>query len=72
MRNVLVTSASVDEEAVFRLASTVRRRYEQLKTEQPMLGSMALPDTSQAASLSVPLHAGALRALALKNSSSSQ
>jgi TRAP transporter TAXI family solute receptor len=72
MRNVLVTSASVDEEAVFRLASTVRRRYEQLKSEQPMLGSMALPDTSQAASLPVPLHAGALRALAQKSSSLAQ
>ncbi len=72
MRNVLVTSASVDEEAVFRLASTVRKRYWQLRAEQPMLGSMALPDSSQAASLPVPLHAGARRAFALKDPSLSQ
>jgi TRAP transporter TAXI family solute receptor len=63
MRNVLVTSASVDEEAVYRLATTVRQRFKQLRAEQPMLGSMVPPESTPAASLPAPMHPGAVRAL---------
>jgi TRAP transporter TAXI family solute receptor len=63
MRNVLVTSASVDEEAVYRLTTAVRQRFKQLRSEQPMLGSMVPPESTPAASLPAPMHPGALRAL---------
>ncbi len=63
MRNVLLTSATVDEEAVFRLASTLNQRYADLRANQPLLRSMASPLLTELSSLPAPLHPGAERAL---------
>lgn len=63
MRNVLISNAQVDEESVFRLASTLRRRYGELQAAQPLLGSMVRMDRAGAATLPAPIHPGALRAL---------
>jgi TRAP transporter TAXI family solute receptor len=63
MRNVLFTSAAVNEEAVYRLTRTLARRYGELLATQPLLGSMAAPGAPQATPLPAPLHAGAARAL---------
>jgi len=63
MRNVLFTNAAVDEESIFRLTTTLKRQYDDLKGSQVLLSSMVRMEQTDAASLPAPLHPGALRAL---------
>lgn len=63
MRNVLFTNLAVDEEAVFRLTSTLRAHFVELRRNQPLLGSMKPLGLADEMGLTVPLHPGALRAL---------
>jgi uncharacterized protein len=63
MRNVLFTSAAVDEEAIFRLTATLRQRYAELQAAQPLLGSMLRIEPADVPTLPAPLHPGAARAL---------
>lgn len=65
MRNVLFTNAALDEEAVFRLTTTLRRRYIELRSVQPLLGSMVHMDKADVTTMPAPLHPGAARALEL-------
>ena len=63
MRNVLFTNSAVDEESIFRLTTTLKRYYDEIKASQAMLSSMVRIDQIDVASLPAPLHPGALRAL---------
>ena len=63
MRNLLVTSAGVSEEAVFRLTTSLLQRHAELVRAQPLLGSMPAQTLDMHRSLPVPLHPGAERAL---------
>jgi TRAP transporter TAXI family solute receptor len=63
MRNVLVSSAAVDEEAIYRVAQLINTEYKNMQAKQPYLSSMQLMTPQDVATLAVPLHAGALRAL---------
>ncbi len=63
MRNVLFTSATVDDESIYRLTMSLRKHHAELRRAQPLLGSMSnLDEQAQQASLPAPLHAGAQRA----------
>jgi len=63
MRNVLVSSSAVDEEAIYRVAQLINTEYKNMQAKQPYLSSMQLMTKEDVATLAVPLHAGALRAL---------
>ena len=63
MRNVLVTSTAVSEEAVFRLTNSLLQRHGELLSSQPLLGSMPPLSKDTLAGLPAPLHPGAERAL---------
>ena len=63
MRNLLVTHAGVDEEAIFRVASLIGAKYKEMQTKQPYLASMKPMNLEDAAFLAVPMHPGALRAV---------
>ena len=63
MRNLLVTNAGVDDEAIFRVATLLRAQHTKLKTTQSDLSSMVMLDKTQVNTLGVPLHSGALRAI---------
>ena len=63
MRNLLITNAGVDDEAIFRVATLLRAQHTKLKTTQSDLSSMVMLDKTQVNALSVPLHSGALRAI---------
>lgn len=62
MRNLLITNAGVDDEAIFRVAMLLRAQHAQLLADQPNLSSMELLQKSQLEGLGVPMHSGALRA----------
>lgn len=72
MRNVLFTNAAVDEEAVFRLTSTLNARFKALKRDQPLLGSMKPLEFANGMDVAVPLHPGALRALKVASQGAAQ
>ena len=62
-RNLLITNSTVDEEAIFRVASLINSKYKYMMSKQPYMSSVVLMRPSDAGSLPVPLHPGALRAL---------
>jgi TRAP-type uncharacterized transport system substrate-binding protein len=53
----------VDEEAIYRVAQLINTEYKNMQAKQPYLSSMQLMTPQDVATLAVPLHAGALRAL---------
>jgi TRAP transporter TAXI family solute receptor len=63
MRNVLISNSAVDEEAIFRVASLINSKYKDMQAQQPYMVSMTLMRQADLASLAVPMHPGALRAL---------
>lgn len=63
MRNLLVSNASVDQEAIFRVANLINSKHKDMQARQPYLASMKPMHQADLASLAVPMHAGALRAL---------
>ena len=63
MRNVLITSAQVSEEAVFRLTTSLLQREDQLRSSQALLRSMPPVAQNRQGALPAPLHPGAARAL---------
>ncbi|MBP6903224.1 MAG: TAXI family TRAP transporter solute-binding subunit [Burkholderiaceae bacterium] len=65
MRNLLFTQAAVDDESIFRLTQSLRRRQAELQRSQPLLDSMQRLDAFDAARLAAPLHRGAARAYGL-------
>ena len=64
MRNVLVTNASVANEAIFRFTLSLQARLAQAQAAQPVLRSVGPTTLATQDSLPVPLHPGAARALA--------
>jgi TRAP transporter TAXI family solute receptor len=62
-RNLLITNSTADEEAIFRVASLINSKYKYMLSKQPHMSSMVLMRPGDAASLPVPMHPGALRAL---------
>ena len=67
MRNVLFTSAAVDEEAIFRLTTTLRQRQGELQASQPLLGNMLRVGPVDGPPLPAPVHPGVTRALKTAN-----
>ena len=63
MRNLLISNSSVDAEAIFRVANLINEKYKDLQASQPYLASMTLMHEKDVATLAVPIHPGALRAL---------
>jgi TRAP transporter TAXI family solute receptor len=63
LRNVLVTNASVDQEAIYRVASLINLKYPEMVATQPLLASMTLINLDDVKTLAVPLHPGALQVL---------
>jgi TRAP transporter TAXI family solute receptor len=63
MRNVLMSNSLVDEEAIYRVARLINTQYKSMQSNQPYLASMAQMRQSDVATLAVPLHPGAQRAL---------
>ena len=63
LRNVLVTNASVDQEAIYRVASLINQKYPEMVATQPLLASMTLINLDDVKTLAVPLHLGALQVL---------
>jgi TRAP transporter TAXI family solute receptor len=63
MRNLLISNSFVDEEAIYRVARLINTQYKTMQSKQPYLASMTLMTNSDVATLAVPLHPGALRAL---------
>ena len=63
LRNVLVTNASVDQEAIYRVASLINLKYPEMVATQPLLASMTLINLDDVKTLAVPLHLGALQVL---------
>jgi TRAP transporter TAXI family solute receptor len=63
MRNVLTTSAQVNEEAVFRLTTSLLQREAELRSSQALLGSMPPMAQTGQGTLPAPLHPGVTRAL---------
>lgn len=63
MRNLLISNAGVDEEAIFRLTRLISSKYKEMQRKQPHMASMRLIGPSDLNSLAVPIHPGALRAL---------
>ena len=63
MRNLLVSNAAVDQEAIFRVANLINSKHKEMQAHQPYLASMKPMRQADLASLAVPMHPGALRAL---------
>ena len=63
LRNVLVSNASVDQEAIYRVASLINLKHPEMVANQPLLASMSLITPKDVKTLAVPLHPGALRVL---------
>lgn len=63
MRNLLISNSLVDEEAIYRVARLIHHEYKTMQSKQPYLASMTLMTPADVASLPVPLHPGAERAL---------
>lgn len=63
LRNVLVTNAAVDQEAIYRVANLMRLKHSEMVSKQPLLASMSPLSPNDLTTLAVPLHPGALRIL---------
>jgi TRAP transporter TAXI family solute receptor len=66
MRNLLLTRADVDAEAIFRVAVLLRQQHAALQAQEPLLTTMRKLSPQDLDGLSVPLHPGARRALAVE------
>lgn len=63
VRNLLISTSQVDDEAIFRVADLINIQLKAMQHRQPYMLSMTSMKQSDVASLAVPLHPGALRAL---------
>lgn len=63
MRNLLISHSAVDAEAIFRVANLINSKHKDLQALQPYLASMKPMRQADLASLAVPMHPGAMRAL---------
>ena len=63
LRNLLISNSTVDEEAIFRVASLINSKHKYMQSKQPYMSSVVLMRPSDIDSLAAPLHPGALRAL---------
>lgn len=63
MRNLLISNAGVDEEAIFRLTRVINSRHKEMQRKQPYMASVRLMVIKDVKSLAAPIHPGALRAL---------
>lgn len=69
MRNILVTSSAVSDEAIYRFTTSLGARLDLARAGEPMLRSVEpLAATAAAPSLPAPLHEGARRALTTRTS----
>lgn len=62
-RNLLFSSAAVDPEAIYRVATLINRNLSTLQSTQPLLSSMRRLQAADVDALDLPVHPGALRAL---------
>ena len=62
-RNLLISNSAVDQEAIFRVAKLITSKLKDMQALQPLLVSMRPLRQADVASLTAPLHPGALRAL---------
>lgn len=63
-RNLLLSRAEVDSEAVLRVATLLRQQHAALRAQEPLLATMRKLTAQDVGGLAVPLHPGAQRALA--------
>jgi TRAP-type uncharacterized transport system substrate-binding protein len=63
MRNLLISNSLVDEEAIYRVADLINAQLTAMQRKQAYMVSMTPTKQSDVASLAVPMHSGALRAL---------